>query len=80
MLINLALGADKITPLAAAVSPSHALIKHKVRNVFNYYTKLLPSTDELKKHVVVMLPLTHTVGHISLIIDIRFILLSLKTK
>jgi hypothetical protein len=80
MLINLAFGADTIVPLAAAVSPSHARIKHKVRTVLNYYMKLLPSTNGLKKRVVVLLPLIHTVGYSSLITDIRCIPLSLKTK
>jgi len=40
--------------------------------MLNYYTKLLPSTDVLKK---VMLPLNHTVGYISLIIDKKFLFL-----
>ena len=43
-----------LAPLATAVSPSYARIEHKIRKMLNYYTKLHPSTDGLKKCVVFM--------------------------
>ena len=38
ILIHLAFGADKIGLSAAAVSPTYARIKHKIRNMLNYDT------------------------------------------